>query len=59
VAEYQPVIWKELWMNLQQLFELFTAVLLEVRTGQIKLEKQLEKLTKEIRELREQQAPDP
>lgn len=46
-------------MNLQQLFELFTAVLLEVRTGQIKMEKQLEKLTKEIQKLREQQAPDP
>lgn len=45
-------------MNLQQLFELFTAVLLEVRTGQIKLEKQLEKLTKEIQELKEHQAPD-
>lgn len=43
---------------LQKLFELFTAVLVEVRAGQVKLERQLDKLTNEIRELREQQTTD-
>lgn len=43
---------------LQRLFELFTAVLVEVRAGQIKLERQLEKLATEIKELREKQLPD-
>ena len=44
--------------ELQKLFELFTAVLVEVRAGQIKLERQIEKLAQEIRELRDQQPPD-
>ncbi len=40
--------------ELQKLFELFTAVLLEVRAGQVKVERRLEKLEQEIRELRKQ-----
>lgn len=46
--------------ELQKLFELFTTVLLEVRVGQIKLERKLEKLEQEIRELAaKQKPPDP
>lgn len=45
--------------ELQKLFELFTAVLVEVRAGQIKLERRMEKLEQEIRELLKKQPPDP
>ena len=46
--------------ELQKLFELFTAVLLEVRAGQVKLERRMEKLEQEIRELAaKQKPPDP
>lgn len=48
--------------ELQKYFELFISVLLEVRVGQVRVEKRLEKLEQEIRELREcqaQQSPDP
>ena len=46
--------------ELQKLFELFTLVLVEVRAGQIKVERRLEKLEQEIRELAaKQKPPDP
>ena len=46
--------------QLQKLFELFTAVLFEVRAGQVRMEKRLEKLEQEIRELATKlQPPEP
>lgn len=43
--------------ELQKLFELIVGVLLEVRVGQVKLDRKFDKILQEIREL-QKQPPD-